>query len=59
MSVKVGDLVRTKMGVVVPLGTASLKGIVYEADGSWVHIMWSDGRRTTRLSDGLEVISGT
>lgn len=39
-------------------GHGSLRGIVYEADHAWCHIMWSDGSRTARFANTLEVVSG-
>jgi len=57
----VGDLVIVRKGIFLRAhepGKPPMKGIVYEAEGSWIHIMWADGSRTSRFADSLEVISG-
>lgn len=62
MNPLVGDLVVVRKDIFLRAhepGKARMKGIVYEAEGSWSMVMWADGSRTSRFADSLEVISGT
>lgn len=62
MNPLVGDLVAVRKGIFLRAqepGKAPMKGIVYEAEGLWIHIMWADESRTSRFADSLEVVSGT